>query len=110
MSLEPRDQTGDVTANGGDSHKTTRKVQSLITPDGEASVSFDKWIGHFESVAKVNGWDDATSSLWLEVRMTGKAQNAWRRLTQEAKAQNATAESALCKRFEPDSRWELYAV
>ena len=44
---------------------------------GEASVSCDEWIGHFESVAKVNGWDDATCLLWLEVRMTGKAQNAW---------------------------------
>ena len=113
MSLEPRDRTGDVTANGEDSHETTQKVRPLITPDaftGEASVSFDEWIGHFESVAKVNGWDDATRLLWLEVRMTGKAQNAWRRLTQEAKAQYATAKSALCKRFEPDSRRELYAV
>ena len=42
--------------------------------------------------------------------MTGKAQNAWRRLTQEARAQYATAKSALRKRFEPDSRRELYAV
>ena len=67
-------------------------------------------IGHFESVAKVNGWDDAMCLLWLEVRMTGKAQNAWRRLTQEAKAQYPTAKCALRKRFEPDSIWELYAV
>ena len=63
MSLE---RPGDVTANGGDSHETTRKVRPLNTPDafnGEASVSFDEWIGHFESVAKVNGWDDATCLL-----------------------------------------------
>ena len=36
--------------------------------------------------------------------MTGKAQNAWRRLTQEAKDRYATAKSALHKKFEPDSR------
>ena len=54
--------------------------------NGEASTSWDEWIDHFESVAKVNGWDEATCLLWLEVRMTGKAQNAWKRLTREAKS------------------------
>ena len=67
-------------------------------------------IGHFESVACVNEWDDATRLLWLEVRMTGKAQSAWRHLTNEAKACYDTAKAALRKRFEPDSRRELYAV
>ena len=33
--------------------------------------------------------------------MTGKAQNTWRRPTQEAKAQYATAQSTLRKRFKP---------
>ena len=42
--------------------------------------------------------------------MTGKAQNTCRGLTQEAKAQYATAKFALHKRFKPDSRRELYAV
>ena len=107
------ERPGDVTANGGDSNETTRKVRPLITPDafnGEASVSFDEWIGHFKSVAKVNGWDDATCLLWLEMKMTSKAQNAWRRLTQEARPQYATAKFAFRKRFKPDSRRELYAV
>ena len=71
------EQTGNVEDRG--SHNTTWKVQTLIMPDafnGEASTSWDEWIGHFESVAKVNGWDEATCLLWLKVRMTGKAQNA----------------------------------
>ena len=82
-----------------------------ITPDAfNGELSWDEWIGHFESVARVNEWDDATCLLWLEVRMTGKAQSVWRRITNEAKSNYDTAKAALRKRFEPDSRRELYAV
>jgi len=56
----------------------------------------DDWIGHFDSVAPINGWDAPTCLLWLEVRMTGKAQNAWKHLSQEAKGDNA-AKAALWK-------------
>ena len=42
--------------------------------------------------------------------MTGKAQSAWRRITNEAKSHYDTVKAALRKRFEPDSRRELYAV
>jgi len=87
------------------------KVRPVITPDafsGEATESWDDWLGHFESVARVNGWDENTCLLWLEVRLTGKAHNSWRRLNNEAKAQYVTAKAALRKRFEPDSRRELY--
>lgn len=113
MSLEEpgHEQPGD-TENGGN-HKTTWKVRPLITPDafnGEASTSWDKWIGHFESVARVNSWDEPTCLLWLEVRMMGKAQNVWKQLSREAKAQYETTKAALRKRFEPDSRHKLYAV
>ena len=105
------DQTGTVEDRG--SHDTTQKVRPLITSDAfnsEASTSWDEWIGHFESVAKVNGSDKATCLLWLEVRMMGKAQNAWKQLSREAKAYYDTTKSALRKRFEPDSRRQLYAV
>ena len=104
MSLE-NNQAGD----GG--RQQPQKVRPVITPDAfNGESSWDEWIGHFESVARVNEWDDATRLLWLEVRMTGKAQSAWRRLTNEAKARYDTAKAALRKRFEPDSRRELYAV
>jgi len=91
---------------GGQPHK----VRPVITPDAFNGENWDEWIGHFESVARVNQWDDPTSLLWLEVRMTGKAQSAWRRISNEAKASYNTAKAALRKRFEPDSRRELYAV
>jgi len=90
---------------------TTHQVRPVITPDafsGEPAESWDDWLGHFESVARVNGWDENMCLLWLEVRLTEKAHNAWRRLSNEAKAQYSTTKAALRKRFEPDSRREVY--
>ena len=75
---------------------------------GEPAESWDDWLGHFESVARVNEWDDNTHLLWLEVWLTGKAHNAWRRLSNEAKAQYSTTKAALRKHSEPDSRCEVY--
>ena len=40
---------------------TTHKVRLVITPDAfisEPAESWDDWLGHFESVARVNGWDE----------------------------------------------------
>jgi len=45
---------------------TTRQVQPVITSDtfsGEPAESWDNWLGHFESVARVNGWDENTCLL-----------------------------------------------
>ena len=61
-------------------------------------------------MARVNEWDEASRLLWLEVRMIGKAQIAWRHISNEAKTHYDSAKAALRKRFEPDSRRELYAV
>jgi len=95
----------------GARNQPVQKVRPVITPDAfNGDLSWDEWIGHFESVARVNDWDDATRLLWLEVRMTGKAQGAWRRISMEAKVNYATAKAALRKRFEPDSRRDLYVV
>ena len=52
----------------------------------------------------MNGWDDSTKLKWLPVRLTGKAQVAWRRLSADAKGDYDTAIEALRKRFEPDSK------
>ena len=108
--------THEVTmAQDGDTEQpqeaTNRKVRPVITPDafsGEPMESWDDWLGHFESVAKVNGWNENTCLLWLEVRLTGKAHNTWRRLSNEARAHYSMVKAALCKRFESDSRREVY--
>jgi len=98
-------------SQGGSGNQTVQKVRPVITPDAfNGELSWDQWIGHFESVARVNGWDDETRLSWLEVRMTGKAQSAWRRISSEAKTNYATAKDALKKRFDPDCRRDLYVV
>eukprot|EP00731_Ephydatia_muelleri_P034765 Em0075g18a len=56
------------------------------------------------------GWDEPTKLLWLPVRLTGKAQTAWRRLAPEAKQDFQAAKDALQKRFEPESKRQLYVV
>lgn len=108
-------------ASGGDGGGTpptpdattasTRPPRPLITPDAfSGDGNWDEWIEHFEGSAQVNGWDDATKLLWLRVRLTGRAQTAWKRLSTEAKSTYEGAKGALRKRFEPDSKRELYAA
>lgn len=58
----------------------------------------------------VNGWDDLTKLLWLRARLTKRAQTAWKRLSEEARATYEGAKEALCNRFEPESKRELYSA
>ena len=88
---------------------TTSNSRPVLTPDpysGEGS--WDDWIDHFESVAEVNKWDGAAKILWLRVRLTGRAQTAFKQLSDEARAAYADCKQALRERFEPDSKKELY--
>eukprot|EP00731_Ephydatia_muelleri_P017395 Em0010g493a len=83
----------------------------LISPDAySGDTSWTDWVDHFEATALVNGWDDAAKLVWLPVRLTGKAQVAWKRLTADARGSYDTAKEALHKRFEPDSKRQLYAA
>ena len=52
----------------------------LISPDAySGDTSWTDWVDHFEATALVNGWDNAAKLVWLPVRLTGKAQVAWKR-------------------------------
>ena len=83
----------------------------LVSPDSFSGLSnWAEWIDHFEAAALVNGWDSETKRLWLPVRLTGKAQTAWKRLSPETKQNYEAAKEALQKRFEPDSKQKLYFV
>jgi len=54
----------------------------LITSDAfDGENSWDEWMSHFDSVSRVNEWNDQAKLLWLEVRLVGKAQKAWNWLT-----------------------------
>ena len=90
---------------------SARPPRPVITPDAFlGDGNWDEWIEHFEGSAQVNGWDDATKLLWLRVRLTGRAQTAWKRLSTEAKSTYDGAKDALRKRFEPDSKREIHAA
>ena len=85
------------------------EARPVLTPDpysGEGS--WDDWIDHFESVAEINRWDDAAKLLWLRVRLTGRAQTAYKQLSEEARASYGACKAALRERFEPASKKELY--
>mgnify|MGYP003417220492 CR=1 FL=1 len=83
----------------------------LVSPEAfSGSTSWTDWIEHFEAVAVLNDWDDAAKLRWLPVRLSGKAQTAWKRLSPEVKADYETAREALEKRFEPESKRSLYFV
>ena len=88
------------------SNSSARPVLTLDPYTGEGS--WDDWIDHFESVAEVNRWDDAAKLLWLRVRLTGRAQTAFKQLSGEARGVYTDCKKALRKRFEPASKKELY--
>ncbi len=89
----------------------TKTNRPLVSPDTySGDRNWNEWVEHFEAVALVNGWDDPAKLLWLPVRLTGKAQTAWRRLLPEVKQDFQAAKEALQKRFEPESKRQLYVV
>ena len=71
--------------------------------------SFSSWINHFEGVATLNKWSDDDKLLWLQIRLTGRALTAYKRL--KAEVRGGTYDNivkVLRQRFEPDSWRELY--
>ena len=83
----------------------------LVLPeifDGDGSFTY--WICHFESVSAVNGWSDQDKLFWIRVRLTGKAHVAYTRQFHETQQAYATTKKALCERFEPPSKRQLYKV
>ena len=81
----------------------------LVLPETfTGEKSWEEWSDHFKSVAAVNDWDAAAKLKWLCVRLTGRAATTFRRLPEETRGDFALATAALCKRFEPESKKELY--
>jgi len=56
-------------SQGRTRNQSVQKLCPVITPDAfNGELSWDEWIGHFESVTCVNNWDDATCLLgWRSV-------------------------------------------
>ena len=79
-------------------------LPELFTGEG----SWEEWRFHFDNVAVVNGWRDEQKLQWLKVRLTGRAQKAFQRLSDEAKGTFDGATAALKERYEPQSRKTRY--
>ena len=83
-----------------------------MSPDSFSGLSnWAEWIDHFEAAALVNanGWDNEMKRLWLPVRLTGKAQTAWKRLSPETK-QNYEAAKEGTKNVLSQTVSKLYFV
>lgn len=81
----------------------------VIVPEAfSGEGSWEDWLDHFESVAAVNKWEEADKLLWLRVRMTGRAQKAFKNLSDTARATYDACKAGLRERFEPASKKELY--
>ena len=107
----PSEDSAGATPREEGSALAARTSRPLVSPDMYSGVqSWSDWVEHFEATASVNGWSEATKLLWLPVRLSGKAQTAWKRLTPDAKSSYAAAKEALQKRFEPESKRKLYLV
>ena len=83
----------------------------MVLPDTlSGDGPFDEWIDHFESVAQVNRWSGEDLAVWLRVRLTGRAQTAYRRLDTDTRNSYEAVKEALKSRFEPESKRGLYAA
>ena len=74
-------------SNPNEGEAGAKPPRPLITPDAyDGENTWDEWIGHFNSVSRVNDWNDQAKLLRLEVRLVGKARKAWNQLTTEEKS------------------------
>ena len=83
----------------------------LPEPYGGEAGGWAEWVDHFESVAAVNKWTTGEEKLkWLKVRLTGKAQTAFKKLPQDVKENFGECMKSLQRRFDPDSKRQLYVA
>ena len=47
---------------------------------------FVEWLDHFENMAAINSWSAENKLLWFKVRLTGRAQTAFKRLPSNVRA------------------------
>lgn len=88
-----------------------RRNRPVCLPDSFAGESsFEDWCAHFETVAALNDWNDAEKLKWMIVRLTGRAQTAFRRFPDEAQRDYRAAVKALRERFEPPAKKDMYAA
>ena len=84
-------------------------AKPIILPDtfsGEGR--WDDWAVHFEHCADINRWAEDDKLRFLKVRLIGRAQSVFQRLSDDQKDTCEHAMDALRQWFEPASKRELY--
>ena len=72
------------------------------------SKNWGEWIEHFESVATMNKWATDNEKLkWLNVRLTGTAWMAFRKLPANVQEKYGECLKVLKQRFDPNSKKDL---
>ena len=77
-------------------------VVSVTTPrhfKGDSKESFEDYLEHFKAVALLNGWDDQTSALQLQVYLDGHAQKLALELDEESRFNYSSLIEHLKSRF-----------
>eukprot|EP00731_Ephydatia_muelleri_P003644 Em0001g3644a len=82
----------------------------LPEPYGGEAGGWAEWVDHFENVATVNRATGEEKLKWLKVRLTGKAQTAFKKLPQDVKENYGECMKSLQRRFDPDSKRQLYVA
>ena len=106
--VEDAAEDGAATAGARGVHVPSSARPVVLPEIFDGSKNWDEWVLHFESVATVNGWDDADKLRWLRVRVTGRAQKALHLLPEASRGTYATTRAALKARFDPESRHTRY--
>ena len=80
----------------------------LLLPDSfNGEESWEQWRFHFLNVVAVNEWNEAHCLKWLKVRLTGRAQIAFQRISPEIRDSYVEAMEALRKAGRQDIRWNF---
>ena len=91
---KPLDNVPQASAASGVGTKPVM-LPELFTGEGD----FVEWLDHFENVAAINSWGAKRKLLWLKVRLTGRAQTAFKRLPSNVRASYSESVKALTERF-----------
>lgn len=80
----------------------------ITTQPFNGTTNWTDWSDRFDSIAEINGWDAATKCKWIRVSLVGRAATAYKRLSEVVRADFTATMGALKKRFEPESKQNVY--
>ena len=62
-------------------------TRPVVLPQNFSGDTSWEWESHFQNVAAVNNWTEEDKLKWRKVRLTGRAQTAFKRLPAESQGE-----------------------